>query len=268
MSDSASQFTGSIPEYYDRCLGPVIFEDYAAELAGMVAAASPTNVLELAAGTGVVTCALQEALPDTAEIIATDLNWVMLEIAESKLIGATNVSFQEVDAMNIPLEDHSVDAAACQFGVMFFPNKIDSYRQVARVLKSGGQYFLSTWDTLDTNPFAAVAHGLITETFGANAPGFYNVPFHYHDEDLIRAELSEAGFVDIEIQTKPLNKTIASVESFAQGLILGNPVSQEIRSLGKEPEDYVGALTERFYVEFGRDPSVMPLSAIFVSART
>ena len=72
-------FAGSIPEMYDRLMVPLIFEPYARDLAERVAAMQPRQVLETAAGTGVVTRALASHLPAEARIVATDLNPPMLE---------------------------------------------------------------------------------------------------------------------------------------------------------------------------------------------
>lgn len=74
-------FAGSIPEIYDRYLVPLIFEPYAIDLAQRLAALPLTNVLELAAGTGVVTRHLANTLPGGVFIIATDLNQPMLDQA-------------------------------------------------------------------------------------------------------------------------------------------------------------------------------------------
>ena len=82
MSDQAAHFVGSIPEYYDRNLGPRIFAGFAEDLARRVATLAPSEVLELAAGTGIVTRALRDALPDTCKLVATDLNPVIEALAD------------------------------------------------------------------------------------------------------------------------------------------------------------------------------------------
>jgi len=74
MSNDAASFIGSIPQHYDQGLGPIIFVDYAADIARRVAPSNPTRVLETAAGTGIVTRKLRDALSKDARLTATDLN--------------------------------------------------------------------------------------------------------------------------------------------------------------------------------------------------
>jgi ubiquinone/menaquinone biosynthesis C-methylase UbiE len=141
MNSDAASFIGSIPEHYDRCLGPIIFADYAADIA-RAAAYSPARVLETAAGTGIVTRNLRNLLPASAHLTATDLNRPMLEVARFKFGPAEQVELRPADATALPFPDGSFDAALCQFGVMFFPEKDKSFCEIRRVLAPGGRYRL------------------------------------------------------------------------------------------------------------------------------
>src|SRR5829696_6629027 len=149
MSATDTVFAGSIPALYDRYMGPLLFEPYAAEVARRALAIAPGHVLETAAGTGVVTQALHRALPE-AEIVATDLNAPMLEEAEQRM-AAGKVRFQQADALALPFEDGSFDLVVCQFGVMFFPDKVAGNSEAYRVLQDGGRYLLVIWNKVDEN---------------------------------------------------------------------------------------------------------------------
>src|SRR5262249_18999843 len=146
-----------IPTHYDQDLGPVIFADYAVDLAKRAGACRPTRVLEIAAGTGIVSRQLRDVLPDDAELVVTDLNAPMLALAGAKFRSGEHVAFELADATALPFGDNRFNAVICQFGLMFFPDKDKSFREVYRVLAPGGRYFFSVWDEHRYNPFGRIA---------------------------------------------------------------------------------------------------------------
>jgi ubiquinone/menaquinone biosynthesis C-methylase UbiE len=152
VSDRATDFTGSIPAFYDHGLGPVFFTDFADDIARRAAESAPMRLLEIAAGTGIVTRRLRDLLPREAHLIATDLNPPMLEVARGKFHPNEIVEFQPADATALPFREASFDALVCQFGVMFFPDKDKGHREAYRVLVSGGWYLFSVWDSHRRNP--------------------------------------------------------------------------------------------------------------------
>jgi ubiquinone/menaquinone biosynthesis C-methylase UbiE len=134
-------FAGSIPEFYDSLMVPLIFEAYAEDLAKRVAAISPLSVLETAAGTGVVPRALIGHLHPKAQYVVTDLNHPMLDHAAKRQAPDQRIAWRQADALALPFRDESFDAVICQFGVMFFPDRTKGYAEARRVLKDGGQFF-------------------------------------------------------------------------------------------------------------------------------
>ncbi len=264
MADTASNFTGTVPENYDQGLGPYIFQEFGAELAARVAAEDPESVLELAAGTGIVTRYLRNALPVDCKLVATDLNPPMLDVAADKFENYEEVSFEEADAMSLPFDDGAFEAIACQFGVMFFPDKAESFAEAKRVLKEGGVYHFNVWDTWEGNPFGRVCQEVAEATFPDNPPEFYKVPFSYPDPEVIEADLQAGGFSDITIETVNLEQKI-DYPLFAQGLIYGNPMFEEIQDRGGDPDEVMAAIEAALKAEFG-DPAVMPIRALFIRA--
>ena len=267
MSDDATSFVGSIPQFYDQGLGPVIFADYAADIARRVAAGDPARVLETAAGTGIVTRKLRDALSAGADLTATDLNPPMLEIARAKFGAGERIELQPADAVALPFADSSFDAAVCQFGIMFFPDKAKSFSEIFRVLAPGGRYLFSVWDSHRYNPLGRIVHEVAGRFFPADPPQFYNVPFSCHQIDPIKEFLLAAGFGNISVAVLGRQKTIPDAAHFARAAVYGNPLIDQIRARGGvEPDDIVNALVQEFRREFGVDPGRMPLQAMVFSA--
>lgn len=265
MSEGAAQFTGSIPEYYDKGLGPNLFEYYGDDMSRRVAASFPESIMEMAAGTGIVTRKIRDCLANNAVLIATDLNQPMLDIAASKFQDDEDVSFEPADAMDLPFGADTFDVVACQFGVMFFPDKLQSYHEAKRVLKPGGRYIFSVWCSWDENPFARLAHESVAQFYKGDPPMFYKVPFSYHDVDIICETLTEAGFSDIQIDRMPHSVKIHDQDEFSKAAVYGNPLSAEISERGGDPDEAVAAIKKALNENFG-DEGVMPLEAIVFTA--
>ena len=201
MGSTDAAFAGSIPSLYEQYLGPLLFEPYAEETAGRLRGLTQGRILETAAGTGIVTRAMVGALPPAVEIVATDLNQAMLDLAATRL-QAPQVTWRQADAQALPFEDAAFDAVVCQFGVMFFPDKGAGYREALRVLKPGGRFLCVVWDRLEANPVSKVVSDAVARLFPDDPPRFFErVPFGYADPDRIRGELRQAGFEDAAIET-------------------------------------------------------------------
>jgi SAM-dependent methyltransferase len=226
MTAADSAFSGSIPALYHRLLGPLLFEPYAWDIAERVAALQPARILETAAGTGIVTGALISAA-GKAEIVATDLNQAMIDVAAGRLI-SWRVAFQAADAQALPFEDARFDAVVCQFGAMFFPDRIAAYREAKRVLKPGGRFLFNVWDRIDRNPVTSAVSAAVAALFPSDPPSFFRrVPFGYHDKAAVEADLRAAGFGDVSAET--VEKTSAvNARDAATGLCAGTPLRAEI----------------------------------------
>src|SRR4051812_14431129 len=165
--DSDKVFAGSVPRLYDEYLVPLIFEPYAIDLSERVAARRPRRVLEIAAGTGVVTRRLASALSEGCEIVSTDLNPGMIERARE--VGTVRpVQWQTADARQLPFDDGAFDAVVCQFGVMFFPDKAAAFAETRRVLRPGGAFLFNAWDRIEDNEFADVVTAALATVFPAD----------------------------------------------------------------------------------------------------
>jgi SAM-dependent methyltransferase len=266
MQEGADRFVGSMPDYYDRGLAPVMFEPYARLTAARLAEHSPSRVLETACGTGVLTRALLQWLPESASLTATDLNGPMLQVARRRCGESPRLRFLEANAEALPFADGAFDALVCQFGVMFFPQKDVAYREARRVLARGGRYLFSVWDHLATNEPTALLVRLLEQRFPRDPPRFFEVPFGYHSLDAIRGSLAAAGFHQARFDVLPVEAALPDRRAYAEGLLRGSPLADQLTARGADLVEMVEALSDALERKFG-ETGVAPLQAILVEAR-
>jgi SAM-dependent methyltransferase len=248
-------FAGSIPELYDLQMVPLIFEPYAIDLADRVAGRAPIRVLEIAAGTGVVTRRMATTLPAASSIVATDLNPAML--ARAKAVGtARPVQWQPADAMRLPFADASFDAVVCQFGAMFFPDKGHAFAETRRVLAPGGAFLFNVWDRIADNEFADVADRAVAALLDVPTTFMARVPHGYHDLATVADDLRRGGFVAAPATTTVAARSrAASAHAVAVAYCQGTPMRNEIEA--RDPallETAVARTAEALAARFGSGP--------------
>ncbi|WP_460450808.1 class I SAM-dependent methyltransferase [Alsobacter sp. SYSU BS001988] len=270
MTQTDRNFSGSIAEVYDRLMVPLIFEPYAEDLARRVAALSPGAVLETAAGSGAVTRALAPKLGPDARYVVTDLNKPMLDRAQRRQEGDGRLTWIEANALSLPFEDASFDVVLCQFGAMFFGDRVAGYREARRLLKPGGRFIFNVWDRIEENDFALVVQDALGELYPDDPPRFMaRTPHGYHDVDLIRRDVEAAGFSAVEITTLaqegPADAPFTVATAFCQGTPLrGEIEARDPQGLDRATRAAAAALEKRF----GSGPLSGPLKAHVIEAAT
>ena len=267
MSDINARYQGTIPEFYHRYLGPVMFEPYAADLARRISVPGGGSILEIACGTGMLTRQLYRQVAPSVRLVATDLNEPMIDFARSQTDRDAKIEWRPADATALPFPDASFDAVVCQFGVMFFPDKKVAFNEARRVLPAGGLLAFNVWGAFERNPYARIAHETVGRFFPEDPPEFFHVPFGFSDREVLRQLLTDSGFGEIEFEWVTLQAKSPSARSFALGLIEGYPVSLAIKERGLAPEPVVEAVAAALTRFGGDQPFSSTMGALVVTAR-
>ena len=267
MEDTAQLYSGSVPALYDRYRGPVFFEPFARDLVNCLADLRTGNLLEIAAGTGIVTRVLARVLPETVSIIASEINQEMLDFAAAQP-GLARISWRQADALALPFDDAAFDAVLCQFGVMFFRDRIAGYREVRRVLEPHGRFVFNVWDRIENNEFCHIVSEAMAPLFPNNPPGLLaRMPYGYFDLDLIRNELTQAEFDRIAIDTVNRQSAAPSARDLAIGFCQGSPLRSEIEE--RDPnrlDEATDAATKALLSRFGDGPITGKMRAHVITA--
>ncbi|MGX7703581.1 class I SAM-dependent methyltransferase [Methylobacterium sp. Gmos1] len=259
--DPRRDFDGAIPDFYERGMAPVMFAPAAAVTVARIAELAPQRVLEIAAGTGQVTRLLAPRLPSGTAITATDLAPAMLALAGEHL--PADVDLRPADAQALPFAEAAFDLVLCQFGVMFFRDRAGAMREAARVLRPGGRFVFTTWDTRDANPYAKVAAELVVETIGES--GVFGLAYGLTSLDAVRTLVQTAGFTSFRAEVIRLDAPVPDVGLFAAGLLRGNPTAALLHERGVEPERLVAELEHRLRETLG-EPATARMQMLLFEA--
>ena len=263
---SNNEFSGRVPEVYDRYLVPLIFEDYAIDLAGRLKLKAGETLLETAAGTGVLTRQLLKPVSSGTQIVSTDFSPAMLAVAQAKLPPADNLYYQEANGVDLPFDEQSFDAVVCQYGVMFFPDIEQGYREAHRVLKDGGEFLFNVWDTLERNDIPRIVHEAALSLDADSPPDFLKTPWSYNDIDLITAQIKRAGFSKVEVTVLPKESTAPAARDAALALGAGSPLAIQLQERGLS-DVAIDLFTKTLERRFGVGPIAAPMQAIVFRAR-
>ena len=269
MAETETQFVGPVPEIYDRLMVPMLFQPYAEDMATRIAALDPVSVLETAAGSGVVTRVLAPLLGPQTRYVVTDLNGAMLDKARARQGVDARIDWQVADALALPFGDAEFDVVCCQFGVMFFPDRVKGYAEALRVLKPGAPFIFSAWDSLAQNVVPGTVWDAVLARFPVNPPQFFSkVPHGYHDADVIRADLAAAGFRDVSVEWVTKESRAARARDAAEALMMGTPFRMEL--MARDPgglASLVDTTEAALIARYGTGPIVAPIRALVGTAR-
>lgn len=260
-----TRFVGPIPALYERHLGPVFFEPYALDLVQRLPPGA-RRVLEVAAGTGRVTRRLLAALPPDAHVLATDLNEPMLAEARARTSNDPRLTWEVADAQALPVPDASVDAVVCQFGLMFVPDKLQAFREMKRVLPSGGILLLNVWDDVAHNPASKRLHEMAFALFPDDPPLFMRTPFSMPEAHELERLATEAGLRGIRVETVAKVAESESAAHLATGFVTGNPLWHQLTERGFDAPAFEAKVAGELARLFGDKPCKSPLSAHVLTA--
>ena len=272
-SDAARLFSGGVPAAYEQLLVPLFFQPYADDLVARAVARHPSAVLELAAGTGVVTRGLATTLPAGCTIVATDLNPGMLDVARGlapeRRAGGPALDWQVADAQHLPFADGSFDLVVCQFGVMFFPDRVAAHAEVRRVLRPGGTYLFSTWCSVADNAIAGAADQAYRQVLPDAEPSVITHVAHgYHDPDRVRADLEAGGLRVESVETVTFDGATTSAEAAAITIPRGTPLRAQLEPYGPGTRAAIEEATAAVLADrFGDGPFRAPMNALVATSR-
>jgi len=245
MDQSEVSFGGSVADGYREYLEPVIFRPWAELLVEFVGLEQGQTVLDVAAGTGVVSRVAAARVQASGKVIASDISGAMLAHVPNGFPSDVSLQTVECSATALDLPDASVDVVFCQQGLQFIPDRAEATREMLRVLRPGGKAGIAVWlSSPRVEPFIVYGEALqahqVTEPF----PGAYDSSKLSMDTDEVKGILHAAGFEEIDVRVERLELQWPSVLHAVRGAF-GTPYAPIIEALDNATRQAVVADLQR-----------------------
>lgn len=262
---------------YQEYFGPAIFEPFAEQAVSASPPQPGERILDLACGTGILTRRLAAVAGLTGRVVGVDINPMMIEVADqTRVEHASAIEYYRGDGAMLDLPDASFDAAYCQHGLQFFPDRAAGVREMRRVLDDGGRAVIATWRGLDHHP-------LYTALADAEEPHLaalgveitraeLEAPFSLGDPDELRCLLRGAGFKDLTMRSVSIEARFADPDHFVHRMEFA--YAAVIPQIADDPEAFTAYLaaierdtTAIVATHRQGDRIVVPMHASLVIAR-
>lgn len=203
---------------YEDIFLPALFQHWPGHVIAAAGVVPGDRTLDIACGTGVLTRELPAIVGDAPAPVGLDISPGMLEVAH-RLNPA--IEWHQGDAEELPFEDGSFDRVLCQFGLMFFPDRVKALSEMARVVVAGGRLAVAVWDSLENNPGYSEKVDILDRVAGRPAGDALRAPFCLGDRDELRQLAEQAGLRDIDIKTVGGEAQFPSMHAFVEADVRG-----------------------------------------------
>jgi SAM-dependent methyltransferase len=190
----------------------------------------------------------------------------MIDQARRHIPADPRLSFQQADGCALPFEGASFDAIVCQYGVMFFPDKVKAMREARRVLRPGGVYLFNVWDSLDANPIPGTVNRILEQTFPKDPPRFLHTPYGWGDRVQIERTARDGGFATLRIDHLVLPSEAPDAAAAATGFLQGTPLAADLADRSADLPAITAAAAKALAARFGDHPCRASMGAWVVAA--
>jgi ubiquinone/menaquinone biosynthesis C-methylase UbiE len=181
------------------------------------------DVLDVACGTGLVTCQTAVRVGSSGIVVGIDISEHMLERARAQaaLQHLHHITFDRMEAENLWLPSNVFNVALCALGLMYVPDPTQAVQEMYRVLKTGGRAVAAVWGQRDRCGWAAVFPVVAARVHSEVCPLF----FQLGTGDMLALTFQAAGFTDVACQRLSTSLLYASAEEACSAAFAGGPVA-------------------------------------------
>src|SRR5687767_6738409 len=213
MQNASETFrlSAAAAELYESQFVPALFAEWAPRLIDLARVAPGQSVLDVACGTGIVARTVADLQRGKGRVVGLDLNEAMLGVAQRV---RPEIEWRQGDAARLPFPDGSFDVVLCQMAFMFFPDRMQVLREMARVVTATGTVAFSVPGQLGSQPAYAPFVEMAARHAGPEATGLLGTYFASGDLDELRRLVETAGLDVAATRTHLGTVRCPSVDAF------------------------------------------------------
>jgi ubiquinone/menaquinone biosynthesis C-methylase UbiE len=199
----------TVTNTYEELLVPHIMLPCAEILLDQARIEKGQHVLDVACGPGTVTYLAAEKTGPEGRVTGVDISPEMLDIARSKISALDSAPTEFIESSSAPLNvpDSTYDVVVCQHGLQFFPDRVESLKEMARAGRPNSIVAVAAWGAIDKNPIMNAMHQALLDSTSPEIADMMKAPFSMNDLSEIYQIFKDAGLKNIDIQghTIPVN---------------------------------------------------------------
>lgn len=203
---------------YEQIFVPALFRFWPEHLIKSVSVEPGDRTLDVACGTGALTRYLAKAVGMAPAPVGLDISPGMLNVAQRL---DPDIQWRRGDAQALPFENGSFDRVFCQFGLMFFADKVAAISEMKRVLSPGGMLVMAVWDSLDNNPGFLEKVDILDRLAGSRAGDALRAPFCLGERRLSGESIEQAGLQLVDAKTLPGEARFRNMHEFVEAEVRG-----------------------------------------------
>jgi SAM-dependent methyltransferase len=248
-------------------------EPFGIVVASKLGLVSGERVLDVGCGAGATSRMLAERVRP-GQVVGIDISGPLLERARQRGEGIENLRFENADAQTFVFPAASYDTVFSRFGVMFFADPIEAFRNLRMALRTGGKLGFVCWRAMRDNPSFVLplqaALPFLSEPPKPPEPGAPG-PFAFADEDRLRGILERAAYDDIDIVRHDTALVFAGrsdIEGAVELALQVGPLSRALSTLTETTRTRVrAAVWDAFVPHHGPSGVTLPAATWMVTAR-
>lgn len=225
------------------------------------------RVIDVATGPGTMACRLAA---QAKQVDAIDFSAEMVARCQTRAreLGLANLVIRQGDGQALPYPDQTFDLGFSMFGLMFFPDRVQGFRELHRVLVPGGRAYVTAWAPVENSSYMLTRmRAMRAADPGAPSPAA-NV-LTLEDPNRFAREMGAGGFVDVRIELVTRERRFQDADELFSIITRGNaPFELLRRKLGAaEWQKRLHGIRAYLAEEVGPYPIRLTLSALLGQGR-